>query len=313
MNSSANLHCVSASFSAHLLQRIASTISTASADDTSDEVSALELDSHADSPVVGKHSLILRRTGKQVKVSGFTDQLGAPIKVDVVDAVVAYDCEYTGKTFMLVLRNALHFPSMDISLIPPFIMRLAGIEVNECPKFLAKSPSIEHHSMYFPDNHLRIPLQLHGIISYLSVRSPSQDELSSCPEPILELTPQRQQWDPHVDTFEQQETSMLNFRGELKEAAPRKFLISSIIQRSLEPSAFCYDLTRRACESGSSCHNIYSLKTANGSTSTLNPNHLADVWGIGMETARRTIKVTTRLCPRNASDISLSNDPIQAS
>ena len=60
--------------------------------------------------------------------------------MDVVEAVVAYDCEYTGKTFMLMLRNALYFPKMDISLIPPFMMRLAGVDLNECPKFPAKSP-----------------------------------------------------------------------------------------------------------------------------------------------------------------------------
>ena len=287
------------------MQRIASALSS-SDDNPLHATSALELDSHADSPVVGKHCLLLKRTGRQVNVSGFTHQLGAPIKVDVVDAVVAYDCEYTGKTLMLMLRNALYFPKMDISLIPPFMMRLAGVDLNECPKFLAKSPSIEHHSLYFPDFDIRIPLHLHGVISYLQVRSPSQVEFTTCPEPVLELTPQLQQWDPHNDQFEQQESSMLNFRGELKEAGPRQFIISSIIQRSLDPTAFCYDLTSRACESGSSCHNVYSLKTANGSTSTFNPSHLADIWGIGLETARRTIKVTTRLCPRNTTDISLN-------
>ena len=207
---------------------------------------------------------------------------------------------------MLLLRNVLYFPIMDISLIPPFIMRLAGMDLNECPKFLSKSPSIEHHSLYFPDFDIRIPLYLHEVISYLPVRSPSQLEFTTCPEPVLELTPQLHQEDPHNDQFEHQESSMLNFRGELKEAGPRKFIISSIIQRSLDPTAFCYDLTRRACESSSSGHNVYSLKAANGSTSTLNPSHLADIWDIGLETARRSIKGTTRLCPRNTTDISLN-------
>ena len=38
-----------------------------------------ELDSHADSPVVGKHCYILRSTGRKVNVSGFSDKLGKPI------------------------------------------------------------------------------------------------------------------------------------------------------------------------------------------------------------------------------------------
>ena len=48
------------------LVRIASTISTT---DDSDSISALELDSHADSPVVGKKAFIIRKTGKRVNVS----------------------------------------------------------------------------------------------------------------------------------------------------------------------------------------------------------------------------------------------------
>ena len=68
----------------------------------------------------------------------------------VVDAAVAYDCEYTGTTILLVIRNALHMRSMHANLIPPFMMRLAGIEVDECPKFLSPKPSEVNHSLYCP-------------------------------------------------------------------------------------------------------------------------------------------------------------------
>ena len=301
--SSDDIKPLNTSFSAYLLQRIASTQSDSEDDDT---VSALELDSHADSPVVGRKAFIIRRTGKRVNVSGFTNRLGKPIPVDVVDAAVLYDCEHTAKTFLMIIRNALYLKEMTVTLIPPMMMRLAGLDVNECPKFLAKHPSLHYHSIYFPDTDMRVPLRLYGIISYIPVRCPSQSEYENPTEPILELTPQVSNWDPHDDKYELQESSMLNFRGELKERNTRKFIISSFISRSLEPSAFCYDLTLRASESGFSSHKVYSLKTANGSTSTLNPSHLSDIWGIGLETAKRTIKVTTRLCPRNTTDITLN-------
>ena len=61
---------------------------------------------------------------------------------------------------------------MDVSLIPPFLMRLAGLEVNECPKFLARQPTDRHHAIYFPQEELLLPLKLDGIISYLPVCTP---------------------------------------------------------------------------------------------------------------------------------------------
>ena len=126
------------------------------------ECSKIELDSHADSPVAGDNTRILERTGRTVSVSGFTDELGKPILVDVVYAALVYDCPTTGNSYVMILYNALDVSSLDCSLINPFMMRLAGIVVDKCPKFLADIPSIVHHSLYFPDQDLRIPLAFAG-------------------------------------------------------------------------------------------------------------------------------------------------------
>ena len=107
-----------------------------------------ECDSHADSPTVGKYAAIIRATGRRVSVKGFTDELGKAIIVPVVDAAVVYECELTGELILLIIRNALHIMSMTVNLIPPFMMRLAGLIVNECPKFLSPNPTIENHSIY---------------------------------------------------------------------------------------------------------------------------------------------------------------------
>ena len=74
---------ISSDFSTHLLHQIATTASI------EEEGSVIELGSHADSPVVGKHAHILRRTGKQMNVSGFTDQINEAIPDDVVDAAMS--------------------------------------------------------------------------------------------------------------------------------------------------------------------------------------------------------------------------------
>ena len=145
----------------------------------------------------------------------------------VVDAAVIYDCQFTGSSYIMVIRNALYLRAMTFSLIPPFMMRMAGIEVNECPKFLAKAPTIEHHSVYFPEEDKRFPLKLHGMISYIPVYMPIYNEMISI-EAVLELTPKVNKWDPHDDCYEQQEESMLTFSSELKERQQRKFIVTTI-------------------------------------------------------------------------------------
>ena len=142
-----------------------------------EKTTATELDSHADSPVVGQYSKILEDTGRKATVSGFTNDLGKPMTVPVVNAAVTHDCEVTGRTYILIINNALYFQNMEENLIPPFMMRLAGVDVDKCPKFLAKKPSERNHSMTFPESNVQIPFQLEGRISYIPTRLPTTNEL----------------------------------------------------------------------------------------------------------------------------------------
>ena len=54
----------------------------------------------------------------------------------VVTEAVAYDCKYTGKTYILVIYKALYLQKMYRNLVPPIMMCLVGLDVDECPKFL---------------------------------------------------------------------------------------------------------------------------------------------------------------------------------
>ena len=65
--------------------------------DTSQE-GKLELDSHADSSVVGKGALEVRDCGRTVLVGGFSDELGQPMC-----AVLLYEDESTGESYLLLL------------------------------------------------------------------------------------------------------------------------------------------------------------------------------------------------------------------
>ena len=187
-----------------------------------EKVTATELDSHADSPVVGKYAKIIEDTGREVTVSGFTSALGKPLTVPVVNAAVAYDCEVSGETRILVICNALCLKEMEVNLVPPFMMRLAGIEVDECPKFLSKEPKESNQLMLFPHHDIRIPFRLEGIISNILTRMPTDKELEENKDEYLMLTPNLQNWDPHTVAFRGQEYGMTDYNGNIKKI---KFLI----------------------------------------------------------------------------------------
>ena len=93
----------------------------------------LELDSHANMPVVGKGTYAISSSGETADVNAYNPECGT-MQIPIVDAALQYDCPYTGNTCILVIRNALHVPTMDNHLIPPFIMRKAGIVVNDVPR-----------------------------------------------------------------------------------------------------------------------------------------------------------------------------------
>ena len=88
------------------------------------------MDSHANIVVIGAQGTIIQNTGKYADVNGFSTDVGTISRVPIVDAVLGYDCPISGKTTLLVARNALFVESMDHTFIPPFIMREAGLEVD---------------------------------------------------------------------------------------------------------------------------------------------------------------------------------------
>lgn len=306
----------------------------ASSVDTNKE-GKLEMDSHADSPVVGQGALEVRDCGRTVLVGGFSDELGEPMRVRVIDALLLYEDDISGEQYLLLIRNALSVPSMNHHLIPPFMMRLAGVEVDECAKFLSKNPSVANHSLYFPDEDVRIPMSIHNIFSYIPTRMPSTQDVEDLMDKQLELTPQLPQWDPQSDYYQQREADMVNYRGGLREVKTNTIaststdddneirFVSEVLDKTLDPILLANELTLRRQLSvslptesrtdasdpigsfGIDVANV-SVVRSRGSKSDLTPDHLASVWGISRDLAVRTLRVTTRYCPRNTKDISLN-------
>ena len=174
--------------------------------------SRMELDSHANMLVVGKHAYIIAKTGKKVDVSPFTPDY-KPLTVPLVDAMVKYDNPYNGKTYILVLRNALYVPLMDHNLIPPFMLREMGVTVNDVPRIHKDDPTVDDHTITFEETGFRIPLSLWGIFSYFPRSKPTNDDLLNSNEVYI-LSPAT--WNPHSDVYSANVESLLDWEGNMQ-------------------------------------------------------------------------------------------------
>ena len=177
--------------------------------------SCMELDSHANMPVVGKHAYIITETSKKVGVSPFTPDYKL-LTVPLVDATVKYDNPYNGKSYILVLCNALYVPSMDNNLIPPLMLREMGVTVNDVPKIHKEDPTVDDHAITFVEMGFRIPLSLWGVFSYFPTSKPTHDNLLD-PNEVYILSPAT--WNPHSNAYSTNEESMLDQGGNMQ---PRK-------------------------------------------------------------------------------------------
>ena len=76
------------------------------------ELSRTELDSHANMLVIGKMHMeyILSIIGETMDVAPFTADY-KPIRVELVDAALKYECPYSGEPKILIIRRGLHVPN----------------------------------------------------------------------------------------------------------------------------------------------------------------------------------------------------------
>ena len=172
------------------------------------ELSRTELGSHANMPVIGRNAYILSRIGETVDVAPFTPDY-KPISVELVDAALKYECPYSGEVKILKIRRGLYVPSMTHNLLPPFMLREAGIHINEVPKIHVTSPTEEHHAITFQETNFE---PLHGTFSYFPTSKPNTQELEE-PE-VHVLTPTTR--NPHSDAYVINEESMLDWEGNMK-------------------------------------------------------------------------------------------------
>jgi hypothetical protein len=132
----------------------------------------LELDSHANTCVLGRDALIILDYNRPVSVVGYDESLGSKT-YQTVSGVVAYDDPQTGRTLQMIINQAIYIPHLDHPLLCPMQCRVNDVIINNVPKFLATGPTDQTHALTLtdPNNPLQpviLPLFLRGVTLVLN-------------------------------------------------------------------------------------------------------------------------------------------------
>ena len=171
---------------------------------------------------VGRNALILHEfVGRDVPITGYDCK--STIDHKLVSVAVGYRDPQTGQIWILSIHQAVSVPSIENNLLCPMQMRIAGVHVNECPKFLCTQPDHRLHALVIPSKYgdYVIPCSLNGVTSYFPTFKPttSDYELAENEGRLLELTAEEPKWNPQNPLFSEMEASTIDHNGKVVEAA----------------------------------------------------------------------------------------------
>ena len=138
--------------------------------------SAMEIDNHADTTLLGSNFLPIHDFGRSADVSWW-DASAESFECPTISGSISYDHPKIGQVYMLIYHQAIHFLRLTIHLMLLMQSQMAGFRINELSKFLAGEPDENTHSRIVNDplnlnEPLVIPLALKGVNSYLLSRIP---------------------------------------------------------------------------------------------------------------------------------------------
>ena len=250
-------------------------------DRNNDDWFRMELDSHADTCCMGNEVLVVNETNRMVNVTPFLKSLGVVKKVPIISAAVAYDDPRSGEVFILIFHQALHFMDMNHCLICPMQLRLNDVVINEQPKFLLHQPSEKDHAIVAEN--LLIPLELGGVTSFFPARKPTLKEYERCKK--IEFTSPDPEWKPHDVQYSEEEMTYIHSDGTLRDR------VRSIAEQQSHDEERFVSLVQSSVllepEEG-------ELSAVISVPVSMKANKLSRLWGIGLQTAKKTIQVTTQ-------------------
>jgi hypothetical protein len=305
----------------------------------SDKRNRAELDSHADTCCAGINTVPFSYSEETVTVSPFLDAYTPLKKVKIASVVTAYDDPITGDTLFLVIHETLYFGDrLPQTLLNPNQLRYHGNKVHDVPKQFDPD---SQHAIEIPSRNLVLPLGLDGIISYLPTRKPTQEEMTEfrkqSPDTWIELTSDVA-WRPYSKEFRDAEHRCtqdlrsarkvetgdrtgdkvdslhrsISVAKSVRERSPYDFLNEeTMADRLIMRVNVAADDVPGDGLSGRLDDEIYptdeddrvlmKMKSSERG-SVVTKEILARRWGIGLETAKRTLRSTTQAGIRRVLD-----------
>ena len=152
------------------------------------------------------HATVINKSGKSADVRTSSKECSKMIAVPIFDVEISYDFPYLGITYILIIKNALYIPSMNHNLMPPLIIREAGLIVNDVPRIHTRQEDLTNQTHCIvsrvdgDDNgtNLNIHMNSDGIFSYFPTRKLTMDGLEECEYmETVYLIPDAAQWNPY--------------------------------------------------------------------------------------------------------------------
>ena len=292
---------------------------------TPNTIARSEMDNHADTTCFGSNFTPIHFTGEHCEVSSFSDEYTRMTDVRVATAATAWDDPETGQTTILIFNQGLWFgDKLENSLINPNQCRMHGIS-------LCDDPFDPGRALGFVDpfTEATVPMEFGHSVVYFISRAPSVEEIRSLTH--VEMT-NEERWDPsrvggrHRSREEEEHRKIIasvqidqqTIHAERPEEpqltygeAEYDILLAScspvysertLIQRLVASVriALCYeDDDRDSLMNEAELRTIAAVDTRARHTA-LSVEEVSRKFGVGLETARNTLKATTQYGIRHA-------------
>ena len=260
----------------------------------------MELDSHADTIVLGRNAIILQYTSRECDVAPYSDTYEPIRNVPIVTGATAITSATTGETIILVFNEAIWMGSqLEHSLLNPNQLRHHGITVQDNP--YANEPL----RIAAIDDDFSIPLQTEGTIIFFNTRTPTAHELATSPHIVMSSAAPWNPRDVHFPAHHDEEGETLTHHeiACCTSVADSTFDLSTLdFERTSVSRALADRLISQVNVNGNDDQDVPLSRTFTSKERHVgvSAQELSERWFIGLSQAHDTIKATTQNCTRSA-------------